>query len=71
MTITNALLIGFVVLTAATGCASPIGSGAAADPSVRDNAAGVAAPPVRSQFPDCRNRGVYNRATNLCVSEGP
>jgi hypothetical protein len=24
-----------------------------------------------AQMPDCRNSGSYNRAANLCVSNGP
>ena len=60
-----ALLLGAVALVLTTGCTT--GGFSAAGPAY--NAGGAAAPaPV---YPlDCRNRGVYNRAANLCVSEG-
>ena len=63
------LVLGIAVLTAVTGCASVTGSGAVEPRSTSGDGGAVSAPPER-QVPDCRNRGVYNRAANLCVSEG-
>ena len=63
--------LGIVALTTAAGCAGGTGS-AVVDPSLGSNGTGPASPPtVQSQSKDCRNRGVYNRAADLCVSEGP
>jgi hypothetical protein len=62
--------LGIVALTTAAGCASgarPV----AVDPSSAGNGSGPASPPtVQGQTLDCRGRGVYNRAADLCVSEG-
>ena len=59
-------------LMAAAGCASGTGSLTADDPSVLGDGAGQAysSAPQRPVL-NCRNRGVYNRAADLCVSEGP
>ena len=63
--------LGIVALTAAAGCAGGTRS-AAVDPSLGGNGTGPASPPtVQSQSHNCRDRGVYNRAADLCVSEGP
>ena len=72
MTITRVLVLGVVVLTVATGCASGIDSASAPDPSLRGDGAGSgSSPALQHPILDCRNRGVYSRAANLCVSEGP
>jgi len=34
-------------------------------------AGGTRSATLQSQGQNCRNRGVYNRAADLCVSEGP
>ncbi len=66
-----ALFLGIVALTTAAGCASGTRS-VAVDPSVGGDGAAPASPPtVQNKILDCRNRGVYNRAADLCVSEGP
>jgi len=63
-------VLGIVVLTAAAGCAGGTRS-MTVDPRLGGNGAGPASPPVQSRILDCRGRGVYNRAADLCVSEGP
>ena len=64
-------VLGIVALATATGCAGGTRS-VTVDPSLRANSAGPAPPPtVQSRIQDCRGRGVYNRAADLCVSEGP
>ena len=70
MTIKSALLLSLVVLTTVTGCATGIGSGSLGDAGYRGDGSGPASI-GQSQPLNCRNRGVYNRAANLCVSEGP
>ena len=65
-------LLGVVALTALAGCASGTGSLTAADSTVVGDHAGRASPStLQAPVLNCRNRGVYNRAANLCVSEGP
>ena len=59
MRASRALFLVIVVLATAAGCAGAVGSA-----SVH----GAASAPV---IPDCRNSGSYNRAANLCVSNGP
>jgi len=54
------LFLVIVALATAAGCAGAVGS------STVDG--GSASAPA---IPDCRNSGVYNRATGLCVSPGP
>jgi hypothetical protein len=63
------LVLGALVVTLCAGCAGAPGS-LAVDPTLSGAAAGTASPPTL-QVPRCRNAGVYNRAANLCVSEGP
>jgi len=58
-------LLTVVALTTAAGCASGIGATAVNGTS----GDGLASPPTT--ILDCRNQGSYNRATNLCVSNGP
>ena len=58
MKVRSALFLVIVVLATAAGCASPTGLGN-----------GLASP--APTMPDCRNQGAYNRAANLCVSNGP
>ena len=55
----SVLFLVMIVLVTAAGCAGAVGS-ASVD--------GSASAPV---IPDCRNSGSYNRAANLCVSNGP
>jgi hypothetical protein len=66
------LLLCIGALMAAAGCASGTGSLTADDTSVLSDGAGQAtsSAPQRPVL-NCRNRGVYNRAADLCVSEGP
>jgi hypothetical protein len=59
MRASRALLLVIVVLATAAGCANAVGSA-----SVGQSASAPA-------IPDCRNSGAYNRAANLCVSNGP
>jgi|KBSSwiStaDraftv2_1062776.scaffolds.fasta_scaffold822943_2 hypothetical protein len=60
------LLLGVLALMVGAGCATP--GSTAFDPTLtRDGAAS----PSTVQSLGCRNRGVYNRAADLCVSEGP
>ena len=65
----NALLLGVLALIAMTGCASGVGSRSTSDSGFRGYGADPAA--VGTRTLDCRNRGVYNRAADRCVSEGP
>ena len=58
------LLLATLALTVA-GCASGL---KLVSPTL--DGAGRASPPT-VQMPDCRNSGSYNRAANLCVSNGP
>ena len=62
------LLLSALAMTLAAGCASGTRS-VVADPTVTSDGAGPASPPS-VEWPRCRNSGVYNRAANLCVSEG-
>ena len=64
----TALLLGALALTVCTGCAGGLRP-VAVEPASGDGA-GIASPPTL-QVPQCRNSGLYNRAANLCVSEGP
>ena len=64
----KALLLGALALTLCTGCTGGLRS-VAIEPASGDGA-GIASPPTL-QVPQCRTSGVYNRAANLCVSEGP
>ena len=64
MKLRSALFLVIVVLTTAAGCAST--GSTALDGG---QASGLASP--AQTIPDCRNRGSYNRAANLCVSNGP
>ena len=60
-------LIGLVAVSCA-GCAT--GTGSIADkPGISEGAASTPAG-AAPLIPDCRGRGSYNRAANLCVSEG-
>jgi hypothetical protein len=65
MKIRSPLFLAIVVLATAAGCASVTG------PTALDGgqAYGLASP--AQTIPDCRNQGSYNRAANLCVSNGP
>ena len=66
-----AAVLGILALTTAAGCAGGTRS-VTVDPSLGSNGVGPASPPtVQSRIQDCRGRGVYNRAADLCVSEGP
>lgn len=60
MTSRAAFLLGVLALILCVGCAGPSGF-VGNDPGFGDS----------SGIPDCRNRGVYNRAADRCVSEGP
>ena len=65
------LLLGVVLLTAVTGCAGRTGS-VVGDPSLRGDGAGPgSSSTLQDRALSCRNRGAYNRAADLCVSEGP
>ena len=64
------LLLGVVALAACAGCAGGARS-VAIDPTSGGDAVGPASPPtVRTPIQRC-STGVYNRAADLCVSEGP
>jgi hypothetical protein len=65
MKVRSALFLVIVALTAAAGCASAT-SRTALDGGQGN---GLASPALMA--PDCRNQGAYNRAANLCVSNGP
>jgi hypothetical protein len=65
MKVRSALVLAIVVLTGAAGCASAPGRTALG--GGQNN--GLASPALTA--PDCRNQGTYNRAANLCVSNGP
>ena len=58
----GALFLLIVAVAGAAGCAG----GSAA---FGTNGVGLASP--SPTIPDCRNQGSYNRAANLCVSNGP
>jgi hypothetical protein len=62
----SAWFLGVLALVACAGCAS----GGAGPSSGGDPAAHYTSPALPEVL-DCRGRGVYNRAANLCVSEGP
>ena len=65
-------LLGIVALTAVAGCASGAASLTPGDSGLRGDTANPAAPStLQNRILSCRNRGVYNRAADLCVSEGP
>jgi hypothetical protein len=64
-------VLGIVVLTLTAGCGSAILSGAVDQGSSGDGATFRSPTDAQRQIPDCRNRGVYNRAADGCVSEGP
>ena len=63
----RALLLGVVALAACAGCASGPGS-VGVDPTSGSHGPGFASPPTQIQR--CTG-GVYSRAADLCVSEGP
>lgn len=64
------LFLGAVALVASAGCASGLRS-VAVDPSAGGDGAGPASPPtVQTPTQRCSS-GVYSRAADLCVSEGP
>lgn len=64
MKVSGVLMLAFAAVTLVAGCAtgptSYAGDATAASPATLQN-----------QVPDCRNSGWYNRAANLCVSNGP
>jgi hypothetical protein len=64
MSIVRILALGIGVLAAVTGCAGSVELGSTGGGALSAPAG------LERQVPDCRNRGVYNRAANLCVSEG-
>ena len=61
----SAFFLVILALMTAAGCASAT-SRTALDGG---QGGGLASPAPR--VPDCRNQGSYNRAANLCVSNGP
>jgi hypothetical protein len=63
MKVRTALVFVTIALTTAAGCASTTGR------TALDPGSGLASP--APTVPDCRNQGSYNRAANLCVSNGP
>lgn len=66
----GALFLGVVALVACAGCASGPRS-VAVDPTSGGDSVGPASPPtVPTRIQRCTT-GVYNRAADLCVSEGP
>jgi hypothetical protein len=67
-----ALVLGVFGLAVASGvgCATGVRAGAGGTGG-SEAAVGEASPgAVQPEIPDCRGRGSYNRAANLCVSEG-
>ena len=64
------LLLCALALPLGAGCASGGLRSVTVDPTLSSNEAGTASPPNLPTL-DCRNRGVYNRAAGLCVSDGP
>jgi hypothetical protein len=69
----GALFVGVVALVACAGCASGPQS-VAVDPTSGGDSVSPASPPTLPTVPTRIQRctsGVYNRAADLCVSEGP
>jgi hypothetical protein len=70
MKIMSVLVFAIVAMAFAAGCAT--GPMSTVDSTASGESVGAASPAsVPSQVPDCRNSGWYNRAANLCVSNGP
>ena len=65
VTVRSALFLVIIALTTAAGCAS------ATSRTALDGGQGNGLPSPGPTVPDCRNSGSYNRAANLCVSNGP
>ena len=65
MKVRNALFLAIITLATAAGCATATSRTALE----RGQGDGLASP--GPTVLDCRNQGSYNRAANLCVSNGP
>jgi hypothetical protein len=66
----GALFLGAVALFASAGCTSGPRS-VAVDPTSGGDGTSAASPRTIQNPPQRCSSGVYNRAADLCVSEGP
>jgi hypothetical protein len=70
MKIMSVLVFALVAMAFVAGCAT--GPVSTVNSTASGDSMGAASPAAgQNQIPDCRNGGWYNRAANLCVSNGP